>query len=244
MPDRDSPDSDAPDVPANLALEYERLSLSFRALGGGLWDYDLSADVLYCNDRWYEILGRDPVADRITTIGQFKPWIHPDDIALVTQVDPARAALLRHRGDSYRVEFRIVRPDGAVRWLRSAACMIIDRTSRHVRAIGCVTDITEFRAAAPPPSHLDAAVERMRTRDRTADVSGAAEAHSPLTDKERNCLVWVCGGKSAWETATILGVSQRTVEFHLNNATRKLDASNKIHAAFIAVRRGLLDLPQ
>ena len=36
-----------------------------------------------------------------------------------------------------------------------------------------------------------------------------------------------------------MGRSQRTVEFHLINATRKLSASNKIHAAVIAtVRKG------
>ena len=30
-------------------LEYERLSLSFKAMGGGLWDYDIDADMLFCN---------------------------------------------------------------------------------------------------------------------------------------------------------------------------------------------------
>ncbi|NWP61276.1 helix-turn-helix transcriptional regulator, partial [Escherichia coli] len=59
-------------------------------------------------------------------------------------------------------------------------------------------------------------------------------------ERELECLRWVSLGKTAWETATIMGRSQRTVEFHLINATRKLSASNKIHAAVIAVRTGLI----
>lgn len=54
-------------------LEYERLSLSFKAMGGGLWDYDIDADMLFCNERWYEILGLDQATHPITSIEAFKP---------------------------------------------------------------------------------------------------------------------------------------------------------------------------
>jgi DNA-binding CsgD family transcriptional regulator len=52
--------------------------------------------------------------------------------------------------------------------------------------------------------------------------------------------MWVSLGKTANETGSIIGKSQRTVEFHLNNAVRKLGAVNKIHAAAIAIRTGLV----
>lgn len=61
-----------------------------------------------------------------------------------------------------------------------------------------------------------------------------------LTSKEVECLFWVKLGKTAWETAEIIGVSRRTVEFHLANSVKKLDASNKIHAAFIAFSMGII----
>lgn len=61
-----------------------------------------------------------------------------------------------------------------------------------------------------------------------------------LTKPERECLIWVIKGKTAWETAQIIGCTKRTVDFHLQKATRKMGASNKIHAAVIAMRTGLI----
>ena len=222
-------------------LEYERLSLSFKAMGGGLWDYDIDADMLFCNERWYEILGLDQATHPITSIEAFKPYIHPDDLEIATRIDHAEVSALLARNEYYRVEFRIVRPSGEIRWLRSVACLILDSSSHHRRAIGCVTDITEFRTAA--------AGQAARWPDEPNDPPAARNAaddyrretvEGDLTDKERECLKWVSAGKTAGETAAIIGRSARTVEFHLRNATRKLNATNKVHAATIAIRLKLL----
>jgi DNA-binding CsgD family transcriptional regulator len=61
-----------------------------------------------------------------------------------------------------------------------------------------------------------------------------------LSEKEKECLLWVSAGKTADETAQIMGRSRRTIEYHINNAVRKLAASNKIHAVVIAIRSGIL----
>lgn len=169
----------------------------------------------------------------------FIPYIHPDDVALATSVDGEHVAGLMARKESYRNEFRIVRPDGSIRWVQSTACVVVDGPTGHRRAIGCVTDISEERLNAPPPSRRSVAMEAMPA---SGAASGKSEGPAPchLTDQERACLTWASLGKTAWETATILGVSRRTVEFHLANATRKLGATNKLHAAFIAVRDDLL----
>lgn len=62
----------------------------------------------------------------------------------------------------------------------------------------------------------------------------------PLTSREREVLYWASLGKSAWETATILGISQKAVELHANNAKTKLGATNKIHAVVKAIMRGFI----
>lgn len=51
-----------------------------------------------------------------------------------------------------------------------------------------------------------------------------------LTPCERDVLTWVAEGKSDWEVATILGVSEPTVRFHLDNARKKLGAVNRVQA--------------
>ncbi|RYG70949.1 hypothetical protein EON80_06300, partial [bacterium] len=54
-------------------LQTERLRLAARACGMGIWDYHIEADQLYCDSRWYEILGLDSTVP-ITSINDFKPY--------------------------------------------------------------------------------------------------------------------------------------------------------------------------
>jgi DNA-binding CsgD family transcriptional regulator len=61
-----------------------------------------------------------------------------------------------------------------------------------------------------------------------------------LTDREKECLLWAAEGKTSWETAQILHISERTVIFHLQNATRKLKAANRQNAIARAVVMGLI----
>ncbi|NQV20559.1 MAG: LuxR family transcriptional regulator [Rhodospirillales bacterium] len=53
---------------------------------------------------------------------------------------------------------------------------------------------------------------------------------SILRPREVECLQWTARGKTAWEISMILKVSERTVNFHLGNAMRKLGVYNKTHA--------------
>ena len=62
-----------------------------------------------------------------------------------------------------------------------------------------------------------------------------------LTRREGECLGWCAEGKSYWETAVILGISERTVSFHMEAVRGKLNAGSNAHAVAIAVRTGLLE---
>ena len=75
-------------------------------------------------------------------------------------------------------------------------------------------------------------IEKLDVRDRTEVPR--------LSQREIECLYWVSEGKTAWETAHILEVSERTVNFHLGNAMSKLDTHSKHRAAIKAISLGLL----
>lgn len=210
---------------------YDRLALSFKAMGGGLWDYDIEADNLYCNDRWYEIMGLSAGQEPVTSITDLRRHIHEEDVEAATQVDLEQVSDLLSRDQRYHVEFRIIRPDGDIRWIRSVACIVRDDAG-HLRAVGCMIDITEFRTLGEEPLRWAEGV--------LADASAHTEQQDLLSARERECLLWVSMGKTAWETASILDRSQRTVEYHLKNAIRKLGATNKVHACALAIRLGLL----
>ena len=51
-------------------------------------------------------------------------------------------------------------------------------------------------------------------------------------------LSWAARGKTAWETARILGVSERNVRWHLEEAQRKLETKNKTATVATALVNG------
>jgi LuxR family quorum sensing-dependent transcriptional regulator len=63
-----------------------------------------------------------------------------------------------------------------------------------------------------------------------------------LTAREREILQWTAAGKTADETARILSISVRTVEYHLLNASRKLNTMNRTHTVVEALRSKQLSL--
>ena len=62
-----------------------------------------------------------------------------------------------------------------------------------------------------------------------------------LTPRELEVLRWTMDGKTAWEVGAVLGITERTVGFHINNAMLKLQAVNKQQAVLKALRLGLID---
>lgn len=61
-----------------------------------------------------------------------------------------------------------------------------------------------------------------------------------LSKRELEALAWTLDGKTAWEIGQILSISERTAVKYLHSAARKLGATNKVHAAYTAVRLGLI----
>lgn len=61
-----------------------------------------------------------------------------------------------------------------------------------------------------------------------------------LTKRELDVLSWTSQGKTAWEVGVILGMSEKTVNFHLGNAMRKLGVTSKHQAVLKCVAAGLL----
>jgi DNA-binding CsgD family transcriptional regulator len=65
---------------------------------------------------------------------------------------------------------------------------------------------------------------------------------SVVSTREKEVLNWLIQGKSSWDISVILGISERTVNFHVYNIMKKLDASNRPQAVAIAAHLGLVDI--
>jgi len=61
-----------------------------------------------------------------------------------------------------------------------------------------------------------------------------------LSPREQEVLKWVAHGKSSWDISVILGISERTINFHVNSIMQKLDAVTRAHAVAIAFDLGLI----
>jgi PAS domain S-box-containing protein len=101
-----------------------------------VWDVEASA-VVFVSPTYEDVFGRSTASLR-ADFGSFFEAIHPDDRARVE----ATVALSR-AGKQTDQQYRIVRPDGALRWVRDRAFPVPDPTGAVRRVVGVADDITE-----------------------------------------------------------------------------------------------------
>jgi LuxR family transcriptional activator of conjugal transfer of Ti plasmids len=94
------------------------------------------------------------------------------------------------------------------------------------------SDIDQI-AAVPAVGYLHAKIERQSSGD-------TAHAVCELTPKQALCLKWSTQGTAMRAIATIENMSFATVNFHLNNARKALDAGSRAQATAIATKLGLI----
>ncbi len=58
-----------------------------------------------------------------------------------------------------------------------------------------------------------------------------------LSDRERETLSWVAYGKTDWEIAQLLGISERTVHYHIENVKKKMMVPTRLQAVVEAIRK-------
>lgn len=96
-------------------------------------------EMIYVSPSYATLWGR-PVAEAYARPQSFLDGIHPEDRERI------RAAMPRQLDGTYAEEFRVVRPDGSVRWVLSRAIAIRDEAGVVYRVAGVAEDITARRA--------------------------------------------------------------------------------------------------
>lgn len=74
---------------------------------------------------------------------------------------------------------------------------------------------------------------------RVANLAPLSPSAMLLSNREYDIFHWMSRGKTNWEIATILDISERTVKFHVANIIRKLNANNRTHAIVLGLQQGL-----
>ncbi|QDW42060.1 response regulator [Bradyrhizobium sp. KBS0727] len=127
---------------ARLVESEQRRSLAIAAGKMGSWDWDwVNGDCLW-DEGQYQILGVDSASFELTP-GNIQGVFHPGDLHKLRE---AWASFARG-AKSYEAEFRIVRPNGEVRWCTGTAAASTDKDGRVIRVSGVTVDITERKQA-------------------------------------------------------------------------------------------------
>jgi two-component sensor histidine kinase/CheY-like chemotaxis protein len=130
------------DSHARLLESEQRRSLAIAAGKMGSWDWDwVNGDWMW-DEGQYQILGVDPGRFELTP-ANIQSVCHQDD---VHKLHKAWASFAKGE-KSYEAEFRIIRPDGEVRWCIGTAAATTDKDGRVIRVSGVTVDITERKQA-------------------------------------------------------------------------------------------------
>jgi len=240
-----------------LRASEEQLRLALDAGQMGIWDWNMTTDAIDWSDNLETLHGLVPGTFG-GTYEAFLELVHPDDRdAFATNV---RTAI--QRGGSYDAEFRVVSPDGSVRWMLGKGQVITDTAGTPVRMIGSGIDVTlrkraedELRTSIARLEHAESEVQQLYILEREARADAersnrakdeflatlSHELRSPLSA----ALSWTHmlrrGQLDAEKTARALETIERTTLLQVRLIEDLLDIS-RIVSGKLMLESGIVDL--
>jgi PAS domain S-box-containing protein len=180
-----------------------------------VWMSGTDAQCTFFNRAWLEFRGRSLDAE----LGNgWTAGLHPDDRDLCVETY-LKAFSAR---TPFRVQYRVQRADGEYAWIENAGSPLIEDTV-FVGYMGTAMDVSDRRA-------------RMFAPDRES-----VRLVFALTERERQVLVLIAGGKSTKEAAAHLGISYKTADSHRSRILEKLGVHETASMVRYAIRAGLIE---
>ena len=180
-----------------------------------VWMSGTDAMCTFFNRAWLEFRGRTLQAE----LGNgWTEGVHSDDrdLCLETYLKAFTAR------SPFRVQYRMLRANGEFGWIESAGTPLIEDTV-FVGFMGTAMDVSERRS-------------RMFMPDRES-----VRLVFALTERERQVLVLIAGGKSTKEAASQLGISYKTADSHRSRILEKLGVHETASMVRYAIRAGLIE---
>jgi PAS domain S-box-containing protein len=123
-----------------LRITEERMRFALTNAGVGIWDMDYTTGAARMSEILEGLYGLDPGTFG-GTLEDFIERVYPEDRpALLETLEKATRS-----GEDFATLYRIVRPDGTMRWLSNAGRVQLDENHEPVRGVGISMDVTERR---------------------------------------------------------------------------------------------------
>jgi PAS domain S-box-containing protein len=210
-----SPDKD------RVRVAERHLRRAQEAGGIGTWEWDLQTGRIMWSAQMFRCLGLSPAAAAVGGVAPVASETllaaaHPEDRASLA----ARLAEFAARIGPMRIEYRIVRPDGAVRWIVLLGEVTGDAHGRPATMLGIAIDSTQRRAAVETAAAALRDRER-RLRELNQELAQLADRRTRQLDASRAQIQAVYDNSPDW-----LSLFRATADGHfvyedLNKATER-----------------------
>jgi len=169
-----------------LQKSHDLLSLTEQAAGVGFWDWDLNLgpDRLNWSDQMFRLFGLEPAS----VSANFDTWrqaVHPDDLPAAEAA--IAEALREHR--PFAATYRVIWPDGQIRWIDAFGHDSSDATGTPTHFSGLCLDVTARKQSEQILRDLNASLES-KVRERTAEIQLLAENASDVVFRGNNSGVF------------------------------------------------------
>jgi PAS domain S-box-containing protein len=133
----------------------QRMQVALEASGTGTFHWDIRTDHLSWDEALDALFGLRP-GQAVRGLAQFVALVHPDDRAGVV----AACQRCKDSAADFEMEFRVVHPDGSVRWLHDRGRTFTDAAGRALYMTGACVDITDRRRTEGALRHSEAFYRR------------------------------------------------------------------------------------
>jgi PAS domain S-box-containing protein len=152
---------------AALRESRERLELATQSARLGIWDWDIVNNNMHWDDQMFRLYG---ISDKPAAYG-IELWqarVHPDDVEHAWDV--CQAALRSEK--SYDIEFRVVHPDGSLRFIKADGTILRDGNGNAVRMLGINRDITDQKRAEEEHLKYDQQLQQIQKLESLGILAG------------------------------------------------------------------------
>ena len=197
----------------DLRAQHVRLSEVMHSIGIGHWYSDLPAQRMFWDGQCKAHYGLPPDAE--ITLDVLLASVHPDDRDRLQTA--AERAIFGHT--SCDVDYRVVHPDGEVRWLKALGRGFYDRSGRPTRFDGITVDVTPQKKAE------EALAEANRLKDQFLGAV-SHELRTPLNAVLGWARLLAAGGLPSHRVPHALSVIERNAQAQARLVEDLLDLSS------------------
>jgi PAS domain S-box-containing protein len=222
----------------------EVLQIALRANGMGLWVWDMQDDRIHWSEEVYQLVGLEPGSVQPS----FETWlqlIHPDDTDSVKKA----VLLTRDHETEYHQQYRVLLPDGSVRWVESQGRCQHNNEGQVTRVVGVIVDVTSRKRSEEAMLRA----EKLAVAGRLA-ASIAHEINNPL-EAVANLLYLITHAETVEaahaqaqqaldELMRVSLITQQTLKFHRQTGMPKITRLSEVVHNVLALFRGRLRASQ